>query len=116
MTPDCWQKVEELYHPAREREESQWIAFLNEVCAGDEALRREIESLLAQEKEATGFLESPALEVAAKKMVQDQARFLLGQRLGSYQVLSLLGAGVDGLMLPRVAYHECPVLGPEPIQ
>src|SRR6266571_8592580 len=96
MTPDRWQKIEELYHSAREREGSQRVAFLEEVCAGDEALRWEIESLLAEEKEAKGFLESPALEIAAKKIAQDQTRSLLGQRLGSYQVLSLLGAGGMG--------------------
>src|SRR5438046_8890263 len=96
MMPDRWQKVEELYHSAREREESQRVAFLEEACEGDEALRREVESLLAEEKRAEGFLESPALEIAAKKMAQDQTRSLLGQRLGSYQVLSLLGAGGMG--------------------
>ena len=46
MTPDRWKKIEEVYHSAREREGSQRIAFLIEACAGDEALRREIESLL----------------------------------------------------------------------
>src|SRR5437867_5163408 len=96
MTPDRWQKIEELYHSAREREGSQRVAFLEEACAGDEALRREVESLLAEEREVTGFLESPALEIAAKKMAQDQTRSLLGQRLGTYQVLSLLGAGGMG--------------------
>ena len=44
--PDRWQKIEELYHSAREKEESQRVAFLNEACAGDEALRQEIESLV----------------------------------------------------------------------
>src|SRR6266705_1940360 len=96
MTPDHWKKIEELYHTAREREESQRVAFLNEACAGDEALRQEIESLLAEEKREAGFLESPALEIAAKEMAQDQTRSLLGQRLGTYQVLSLLGAGGMG--------------------
>src|SRR6266404_1629344 len=70
--------------------------LLEEACAGDEALRREIESLLAEENGSEGFLESPALEIAAKKIAQDQTRSLLGQRLGSYQVLSLLGAGGMG--------------------
>src|SRR6266704_1640035 len=96
MTPARWQKIEELYHSAREREGSQRVAFLEEACEGDEALRREVESLLAEEKRAEGFLESPALEIAAKKIAQDQTRSLLGQRLGSYQVLSLLGAGGMG--------------------
>ena len=59
MTPDRWQRIEELYHSAREREESQRVAFLNEACAGDEALRREIESLLAEEKEAKASWNHP---------------------------------------------------------
>ena len=96
MTPDRWQKIERLYHSAREREDSQRVAFLDEACAGDEVLRREIESLLAEEKEAKGFLESPALEIAAKKIAQDQNRSLIGQRLGSYQLACLLGAGGMG--------------------
>src|SRR5260221_14727691 len=66
MTPDRWQKIEELYHSAREREESQRVAFLNEACAGDDALRREVESLLACEGEPEQFLEKPALEGAAR--------------------------------------------------
>src|SRR5437667_3846660 len=96
MTPDRWQRIEQLYHSAREREESQRVAFLNEACAGDQALRQEIESLLAEEKEAQGFLESPALQIAAKKIAQGQTRSVLGQRLGSYQVISLLGTGGMG--------------------
>ena len=46
MAPDPWKKIEEVYHSAREREESQRAAFPNEACAGDEALPQEIESLL----------------------------------------------------------------------
>ena len=96
MTPDRWQKIEELYHSAREREDSQRVAFLDEACAGDEVLRREIESLLAEEKEAQGFLESPALEIAAKAMAQHKTQSLVGQRLGPYQVACLLGKGGRG--------------------
>jgi hypothetical protein len=47
MKSDRWQRIEELYHSAREQGESQRSAFLDEVCAADEALREEIESLLA---------------------------------------------------------------------
>ena len=96
MTPDRWQKIEQLYHSAREREDSQRVAFLDEACAGDEVLRREIESLLAEEKEAQGFLESPALEIAAKAMAQHKTQSLVGQRLGPYQVACLLGKGGMG--------------------
>ena len=47
MKPERWQKVEEIYHAALEREEGQRAASLKEVCAGDEALRREVEPPLA---------------------------------------------------------------------
>jgi eukaryotic-like serine/threonine-protein kinase len=58
-----WQQVERLYHSALEREASQQAAFLEEACAGDEALRREVESLLAQQRQAESFMKTPALEV-----------------------------------------------------
>jgi Tol biopolymer transport system component len=93
---DRWQQIEQLYHAALEREENQRVAFLKEACAGDDALRQEVESLLAQGDGAEGFLESPALDVAAKMLSEEPGRSLLGRRIGSYQILSLLGAGGMG--------------------
>src|SRR5216684_2821571 len=84
MNPDRWQQIEELYHAAREDR-----AVLDKA---DPELRREVESLLAQEKGA-GFLELPALEVAAQQFAGQD---LIGRRIGSYQILSLLGAGGMG--------------------
>ena len=39
MTPERWQKVEELFHLSLEREASQRASFLDEACAGDPDLR-----------------------------------------------------------------------------
>jgi serine/threonine protein kinase len=61
----------------------------------DPELRQEVESLLAQEKGA-GFFESPALEVAAQRFAAEPGQPLIGRRIGSYQILSLLGAGGMG--------------------
>ncbi|MBZ5697190.1 MAG: serine/threonine protein kinase [Acidobacteriia bacterium] len=97
MTPERWKKVEQLYHAALEREESQRAAYLHEVCAGDNALQREVESLLVQESRAEQFLETPALDVAAKVLAEHQSQSsLVGQQLGSYKIVSLLGAGGMG--------------------
>jgi serine/threonine protein kinase len=97
MTPDRWQKIERLYHAALEREESERAAYLAGACAGDDALRREVESLLGQSKGTDQFLETPALEVAAKILAEEQNQSsLIGRQLGSYRVLSLLGAGGMG--------------------
>jgi hypothetical protein len=57
---DQWQQIEDVYHAALERELQNRASFLDEACGGDEALRKEIESLLLQEPEAADFLETPA--------------------------------------------------------
>src|SRR6516162_8780104 len=93
---DRWQRIEELYHSVREREGSQRAAFLKEACAGDDALRREVESSLAQGRGVEEFLEAPALEAAAKLLVEDRGRTWVGRQLGSYQVISFLDAGGMG--------------------
>src|SRR5207249_719084 len=56
------QRIEELFHSAREQDPGQRAAFLQEACAGDEALRQEVESLLARDERVENFLETPALE------------------------------------------------------
>jgi len=96
MKPERWQRVEQLYHSALEREDGQRAAFLAAACAGDDSLRREVESLLAHQTPAENLLERPVMEVAAKALANDQADSMLGRSLGSYQVLSLLGAGGMG--------------------
>ena len=61
MEPERWQEIERLYHLALEHEESRRAEFLEQACGGDEALRREVESLLASEKPAEAFMEAPSL-------------------------------------------------------
>jgi eukaryotic-like serine/threonine-protein kinase len=91
MTPDRWQQIEKIYHSALELEESQRVAFLEKACAGDKALRHEVESLLRSEQSGDRFIEEPALEVAAKMFAQEEPQSRLGQQIGSYHILSLLG-------------------------
>jgi eukaryotic-like serine/threonine-protein kinase len=96
MTDKRWQEIENLYHSALAREPTERAAFLLRSCAGDEALRQEVESLLANEGEAKSFIEAPALEVAAKGMAEDRSQSLIGGQVGSFKVLSLLGVGGMG--------------------
>ena len=48
MTPQRWQRVEELYHAATERPAALRSGFLAQACGDDTDLRQEVESLLAQ--------------------------------------------------------------------
>src|SRR5262245_27810610 len=96
MDPERWQEIEQLCHSALELESNRREAFLKEACAGDESLRRGVESLLAQQTEAENFIEVPALEVAAQGMAKNPTQALVGRQLGPYQILSPLGAGGMG--------------------
>jgi eukaryotic-like serine/threonine-protein kinase len=96
MTPDRWRQIEKVYHSALELAENERPAFLEKACVGDDGLRREVESLLADEKQARSFIEAPALVMAAQAQAQDHAQSRAGQQMGSYKILSLLGSGGMG--------------------
>ncbi|MDQ3257657.1 MAG: protein kinase, partial [Acidobacteriota bacterium] len=96
MKAERWQQVERLYHAALECEPESRAAFLDEACAGDEELRREVESLLKYESRAERFIEAPALEVAAEMMAEEQTSVMVGRIITHYRILSLLGAGGMG--------------------
>jgi Tol biopolymer transport system component len=98
VDPDRWHRVELIYHAALAREADERTAFLREACGDDEALRREVESLLAYAGGAQAFLASPALEIVAGALVQpdDVTGPFIGRRLGPYEIGSLLGSGGMG--------------------
>ena len=74
----------------------QRAAFLEQACAGDSALRREVESLIESHEQAADFIAAPALAVAAELLAGSEAAVLIGQTIGHYKVLSLIGAGGMG--------------------
>ncbi len=98
ITPERLRQIEELYHSAREREPSQRSAFLIEACRGDEDLRSEVESLLAQDASALGGpVDQFAWEALAGAVDDSTVTGLaLGTQLGPYQILGSLGAGGMG--------------------
>ena len=63
MEQQRWRQIERLYHSARERDPDQIHAFLTEACRGDQELRREIESLLAQDTSRDCLLDRPPAEL-----------------------------------------------------
>ena len=100
MKREQWQEVEKIYDAAVELDQEHRARFLDSACDGNEELKREVQSLLQQEGKTEDFLESPALEVAAKGMAQDKAKGqtdpLIGQEFSSYRTVSLLGSGGMG--------------------
>ncbi len=110
MDSDRWKQVDSLLQSVLERPPEEREAFLRHACAGDDALEREVRSLLASQQQAGSFLESPAIEVAAQALRHQQSRdpgkdayersdFRIGptfSRLGPYHILAPIGAGGMG--------------------
>ena len=98
MTPERWRRVEELYHAALARDARGRALFLGDACAGDDALRRDVESLLALPAPAESFLGEPAVVMAARLASGPGPSIPVGHRIGGYQVEALLGAGGMGVV------------------
>jgi serine/threonine protein kinase len=87
MTGERWQEIRTVLEAALQMDSEKRRAYLDQACASDQSLRREVESLLAADKQAqTDFLQSPPLAIRLGK----------GTRLGDYEIQSLLGAGGMG--------------------
>src|SRR5262245_61145850 len=67
MTPERWRKVKELYGCARERQGEERASFLRHACSDDE-LRIEVESLLASEEAAGGFMTTSGMPAAVQEL------------------------------------------------
>jgi Tol biopolymer transport system component len=91
-----WQQIVRIYQDAMDLPVEERAAFLDQACAGDDVLRRDLEALIAANDRMGDFLEAPlddlATEVLANRLAQPQ----FGQTLGRYKLQSLLGAGGMG--------------------
>ncbi len=92
MKPERYKQIEELYHWVLGRKPEERAAFLDQSCGVDEALRREVESLLGYDERAKQFIETPPDDVAAAMLAAEQKQSMVGRTLGHYRVVSLLGA------------------------
>jgi len=107
MTPAQKERIRELFLAACEKNADERTEFLQRVCGGDESVRKEVESLLANDNEADTFLHTPAL---GKAFSQAQPESLLGQEASGHAADSTVNSGAGGStegMLPkRIGSYE----------
>ena len=94
MTPDRWQQITSIFQAALDRPAGERAEFVSERCGGDEELRREVQDMLSSHEQASGFIEEPAMNVAAR--LTRNGGSLVGKLISHYRVLSLIGSGGMG--------------------
>jgi Tol biopolymer transport system component len=106
MTDDRWQRVKALFQAAVERPAAERDAFLASAAGGDDALRREVESLLDSDAADACFLDP--LQAAGDAILADfPVRASMGEtpsqstpgslhHIGSYEIVAPIGAGAMG--------------------
>jgi Tol biopolymer transport system component len=91
MTPQRWRQIEQLYHAALDREPRLRAAYIEENCAGDVSLLREVDSLLARDaSDPNALLNQPAQQYGGASHLAG------GVRLGAYEIRALIGSGGMG--------------------
>src|SRR5438128_2114766 len=89
--------------------EAQRDAYLDQACAGDAALRKQVETLLQSHEQAKGFLEAPptGLDFKRTALVNIPLTEKPGDRIGRYKLLQQIGEGGCGVVY--MAEQEEPV-------
>ena len=98
-----WKRVTQLTADALERPANERAAWLALACAGDDALRHEVESLLAADAQAGRFLQDAAIaSQGAAEVVAAAAReslgLVTGRLIGPYRIVRELGHGGMGVV------------------
>jgi hypothetical protein len=91
MTPERWACIRDIFHAALEKPVSARDTFLDQACRGDNALRQEVESLLAGQ-------DSPSLRSPVEELLNHiaSAELATGQTLAQYRIEAKLGEGGMG--------------------
>jgi protein kinase-like protein/WD40 repeat protein len=90
MTPERWRQVSEVFYAAQSRDRAARAPYLEQACAGDRALRAEVDALLAAHLGPGEFFDRPVSGSI------DVRRLETGAMVGPYRIDRLIGAGGMG--------------------
>jgi len=90
MQPERLKTIEAMFHAASQRSPQERSAYLDEACANDPELRREVESLLNESGETGDFMERPAEGLSVASLEYPS---LEGRRLNHYEIGPMVDSG-----------------------
>ena len=96
MKQEHWQQIRDIFDGAIEHAPDERSRFLDEVCANDQEVRREVESLLSSLDSAENFMETPAVASLADVIQAETKKLETGKRFGHYEIIEQIGAGGMG--------------------
>jgi len=96
MTPERWARVKALFSAALDTPTGDRAAFLEREAADDISLVTEVASLLAAHDKPGDFLDSAPAEMRAEALGLGPRGTLIGERIGAYRIVEMLGVGGMG--------------------
>jgi tetratricopeptide (TPR) repeat protein len=88
-----WRQIEEVFQEAVDLVPGDRAAFLDSICAGDDELRRQVESLLASDNSNDGLLHAVIANAVDQLPAESGSP---GKQIGPYVVTGLIGKGGMG--------------------
>jgi ligand-binding sensor domain-containing protein/tRNA A-37 threonylcarbamoyl transferase component Bud32 len=96
MSDDRWQRIEDVFQQAADLPALERTRFLAAACAGDDRLRREVESLLAHDQPQNDVLVAAISKAVGEPPDSRPIPDFVGRQIGPYRIISLLGRGGMG--------------------
>ena len=102
MDAERWKRIDTLFQAALDRPAEERADFVHREAAADADLEREVRSLLDAKQQAGPFLDSPAIEAAARRFTSERTQTIgpvsPGSAVSHYRVLGKLGSGGMGVV------------------
>src|SRR5579863_3314927 len=101
MRPERWTRIGEIVQSALECAPSNRPEILNAACGNDVELRREVDSLLAQQEDSC-FTKSSGFADGVKVLEHKIAAQSEGRTIGPYRIVREIGRGGMGTVYKAV--------------
>ena len=106
ITRERWRRIEEVLDEAFELPPEEVPELLDRACGEDAELRKDVEELLAADRQAASFMGAPATDAAASLLSDDSTEGLPdelpgeleGYEIGPYRIQRRIGTGGMGVV------------------